>query len=62
MKDLSRHIEYLLCEHDSVAIPGIGTFITEDLPARYYMEENTYLPPVKSVRLDIRHKQDDGKL
>ena len=62
MKDLSRHIEYLLCEHDSVAIPGIGTFITEDLPARYYMEENTYLPPVKSVRLDIGQKQDDGKL
>ena len=26
------------------------------------MEENTYLPPVKSVRLDIGQKQDDGKL
>ena len=62
MKDLSRHIEYLLCEHDSVAIPSIGTFTTEELPARYYMEENTYLPPVKSVRLDINQKHDDGKL
>ena len=26
------------------------------------MEENTYLPPVKSVRLDINQKHDDGKL
>ena len=62
MKDLSRHIEYLLCEYDSVAIPGIGTFSTEELPARYYMEERIYLPPVKSVLLDIDKKSDDGKL
>lgn len=62
MKDLSRHIEHLLCEHNSVAIPGIGIFITEELPARYYPEENLYLPPVRSVRLDTTNKEDDHKL
>lgn len=62
MKDLSRHIEYLLCEHDSVAIPGIGIFVTEELPARYSHEENLYLPPVRSVHLDTTNKDDDHKL
>ncbi len=62
MKDLSRHIEYLLCEHNSVAIPGIGVFVTEELPARYYPKENLYLPPVRSVRLDTANKADDHKL
>lgn len=62
MKDLSRHIEYLLCAHDSVAIPGIGVFVTEELPARYSHEENLYLPPVRSVHLDTTNKDDDHKL
>ena len=62
MKDLSRHIEFLLCENNSVAIPGIGTFTTEELPARYCTEENLYLPPVRSVKLDTNQKNDDGKL
>ena len=62
MKDLSRHIEYLLCDHNSVAIPGIGTFVIEELPARYYAEECCYLPPVRSVRLYTDKKADDGLL
>lgn len=62
MKDLSRHIEYLLCEHDSVAIPGIGTFIIKELPARYYIEECSFLPPIRSVYLDTGQKHDDNKL
>lgn len=62
VKDLSRHIEYLLCEHDSVVIPSIGAFITEELPARYYTEENIYFPPVRSVRLDTNMTENDGKL
>lgn len=62
MKDLSRHIEYLLCEHNSVAIPGIGLFVAEEFPAKYYIEENIYLPPVRSVKLDTSLTQDDGKL
>lgn len=62
MKDLSRHIEYLLCEHNSVAIPGIGLFVTEELPARYDIEECICLPPVRSVYLDTTRTGDDGKL
>ncbi len=62
MKDLGRHIEFLLCEHDSVAIPSIGVFVTEELPARYYPKENLFLPPVRSVRLDTSNKEDDHKL
>ena len=62
MKDFSRHLEYLLCEHNSVAIPGIGIFVTEELQARYYADEKLYLPPLRSVRLDTRNSDDDGKL
>ena len=62
MKDLSRHIEFLLCEHNSVALPGIGVFVTEDLQARYCEEESLYLPPVRSVSLDTSNTADDGKL
>ena len=62
MKDLSRHIEYLLCEHNSVAIPGIGIFVTEELQARYYADEKLYLPPFRSVHLDTSNSNDDGKL
>lgn len=62
MKDLSRHIEFLLCEHNSVALPGIGVFVTEDLQARYCEEERLYLPPVRSVSLDTSSTEDDGKL
>lgn len=62
MKDLSRHIEFLLCEHSSVALPGIGVFVTEDLQAKYCEEERLYLPPVRSVSLDTSNTIDDGKL
>ena len=62
MKELCRHIEFLLCEHNSVALPGIGVFVTEDLQARYCEEERLYLPPVRSVSLDTSSTEDDGKL
>lgn len=62
MKDLSRHIEYLLCNQNSVAIPGIGVFVTEDIKAKYCMEENLYLPPVRGVYLNTEQTEDDGKL
>ena len=62
VKDLSRHIEYLLTEQTSIAIPGIGMFTTEELPAKYYSEENIYIPPVRSVHFNSAITEDDGKL
>ena len=62
MKDLSRHIEYLLSETDSVSLTGIGVFVTKELPAKYCGEECLFLPPVRSVCLDTLNTEDDGKL
>lgn len=51
-----------MTEHTSIAIPGIGMFTVEELPAKYYSEENIYIPPVRSVHFNAANTQDDGKL
>ena len=37
-------------------------FTVEELPAKYYSEENIYIPPVRSVHFNAANTQDDGKL
>lgn len=62
MKELVRHLERLLLNHDCVAIPQIGGFVTSNKPARYVEEENLYLPPFRSVGFNERLKTDDKLL
>lgn len=62
MKDLSRHIEYLLCKHDSVVIPGLGAIETTYQPARFVAEENLYLPAVRTASLNTTRLHDDDHL
>ena len=62
MKELVRHIEILLLDHDCVVVPQIGGFVTCNEPARYVEEENLFLPPIRTVRFNERLKADDGLL
>lgn len=62
MKDLSRHIEYLLASHDEVAVPGLCTFVSENRSARYIVGESTFLPPYRSVYVRNTINPDDSKL
>ena len=62
MKELVRHLESLLLNHDCVAVPQIGGFVTSNQPARYVEEESLYLPPFRTVGFNDRLKTDDRLL
>lgn len=62
MKDLSRHIEYLLATHDAVSVPGLCTFVAYNKSARYINSEQTYLPPYRSVYVSNTINPDDSLL
>lgn len=49
MTDISRHIEYLLLEHDTVSVPQLGTFSIQVSASRWVPEEDLFLPPVRNV-------------
>lgn len=55
-------IEYLLLNHDYVVIPGLGTFIVQQMDARWNEEEEAFLPPYRSVRFNRELTQDDALL
>lgn len=62
VKELVRHIEALLLEHDCVTVPQIGGFVTCNVPARYIEEECLFLPPYRTVGFNEQLKADDGLL
>ena len=55
-------VEYLLLSHDYVVIPGLGTFIVQQMDARWDDEEEVFLPPYRSVRFNSELKQGDHTL
>lgn len=55
-------IEYLLLNHDYVVIPGIGTFIVQQVNSQRNELEEAFLPPYRSVRFNTELKQDDALL
>jgi hypothetical protein len=62
MIELVRHIEILLLENDCVIVPGVGGFITYDMPASWDVEENIFSPPVRTIGFNPRLKINDGIL
>ena len=62
MIELSKHIEYLLLEHNCVIVPQLGGFIAQDVPARYIPEENLFLPPHRTVGFNPQLTINDGLL
>ena len=55
-------VEYLLLSNDYVVIPGLGTFIVQQMDARWDEEEEVFLPPYRSVRFNSEIKQGDHTL
>lgn len=49
MIDISRHIEYLLLEHDSVCVPQLGTFYVQQSESIWVADEDLFLPPLRKV-------------
>lgn len=61
MTDISRHIEYLLLDHDQVSVPQLGTFHIQVSESRWVPEEDLFLPPVRNVSFcaDARAESED---
>ncbi len=49
MIELERHIEILLLKNDCVIVPGLGGFTASHIPARYDIDDNTFLPPLRTI-------------
>lgn len=62
MYNLTLHIEYLLLRHDCVAVPGIGAFLNEYLPARFDESTGCWMPMSRAVRFNAALSHDDGLL
>lgn len=61
MSNLARHIEYLLFEHDHVAVPGLGTFACTDTPLHHDDDDGMFYVPRRDVSF-IPTAEDDGLL
>lgn len=62
MKNLARHIEWLLHDNDCVILPGFGGFIAHVVPAYYVSNDNLYYPPSRSISFNTAIKMNDGLL
>jgi hypothetical protein len=59
---LSKAITNLLYDHDCVTIPDFGSFIINELSAKYIDKENKFYPPGKYVSFNPLIKSNDGLL
>ncbi len=52
----------MLLNHDYVVIPGLGTFIVQQMKANRNAAEEAFLPPYRSVRFNAELSQNDELL
>lgn len=50
MNEFVSFVEYILSHNDSVSIPGIGTFVCQDIESQLCDSENAFLPPRRIVQ------------
>lgn len=62
MNELALHIEYLLFRHNCVIVPGLGSFMTDDEPARYDYEAREFRPPHRSLCFNPEVRHNDAML
>lgn len=62
MLSITKHIEYLLANHDCVVIPGLGAFLGVRVPAFYDEEAETMYPPCRRFAFNEDLKESDGLL
>lgn len=59
---ITDHIQYLICRHDCVVVPGLGAFVAQYFPARISPDGAMILPPSRSVVFNGAISHDDGLL
>lgn len=60
--DVGAYISHLLYEHDSVAIPGLGSFVAHYKPAYTDQVQGELHPPAKDIQFNGNLVTDDGLL
>lgn len=60
--ELERHIEVLLLNNDCVIVPDLGGFMAHHVEAEYSEEEQTFLPPLRTLGFNSQLKINDSLL
>ena len=60
--ELERHIEVLLLSNDCVIVPDLGGFMAHHVEAEYSEEEQTFLPPLRTLGFNSQLKINDSLL
>ncbi len=59
---IAKYISNLLFEYECVVIPGLGGFITNELPAKINTSQHSFSPPSKKIVFNARLQTNDGML
>ena len=62
MIELQRHIEILLLTNDCVIVPGLGGFMAHHIDARFDAEDNTFVPPLRTLGFNQSLTMNDSLL
>ena len=62
MIELQRHIEILLLTNDCVIVPGLGGFMAHHIDARFDSEDNTFVPPLRTLGFNQNLTMNDSLL
>lgn len=62
MIELERHIEILLLKNDCVIVPGLGGFTANHVPARFDEDDNTFIPPLRTLGFNPKLNINDSLL
>ena len=62
MITIDKHISRLIALHDCVIVPGFGAFLAQRIPAHYNAEEQTFMPPHRTLRFNPNITIDDALL
>ncbi len=62
MKNLEQHIVHLIARHNCVIIPDFGAFLAHSVPAHYNIDDQTFMPPHRTLGFNPRVKVDDALL
>ncbi len=60
MEEFALCIEYILLNRDQTSIPGLGTFIVHQQAAKYDMQEEIFLPPLRIVQYMQQEENGNG--
>ncbi len=62
MKKIEQHIVHLIARHNCVIIPDFGAFLAQSVPAHYNIDDQTFMPPHRTLGFNPQVKVDDALL